>query len=363
MIQVAAISQLQADISQLPCTNRQYIYGIIPANNHLIFDIAGMDDDDDEVYTVPLGELAAVTGHTTCADYRGMTRQDAIRYLVTHQRVVEAVLAEYPILPVKFGTVLADEASLLRLLAQGKPLLQAALTKIAHQVQMEIIVLWNPQEIFVQVAQEEPIARLKAELASRPPQETSAERVALGRMVFASLENRRNAIRDHVLSALRQVASDVVMNPLMDESMVLNMALLIDKAESETLSRELDALDQEFGGRLTFRCVGPLPPYSFATVEVQVPAFEVVDDARRRLSLGEAATTGEIKKAYHQLAEQLHPDHNAQDAQAEARMTELTQAYRLLMSLSANQSDVCSFSREAVEQTLVIDIRRQESFG
>jgi preprotein translocase subunit Sec63 len=89
----------------------------------------------------------------------------------------------------------------------------------------------------------------------------------------------------------------------------------------------------------------------------------VVDDARRRLSLGEAATTGEIKKAYHQLAEQLHPDHNAQDAQAEARMTELTQAYRLLMSLSANQSDVCSFSREAVEQTLVIDIRRQESFG
>jgi hypothetical protein len=373
MSQVAATSQLQADISQRPCTNQQYIYGIIPTRNHLIFDIAGMDDDDDEVYTVPLGDLAAVTGHTARADYRGMTRPVAVRYLVIHQRVVEAVLADYPILPVKFGTVLADEASLFRLLVQGKPLFQAALAKIARQVQMEVVVLWNPQEVLAQVAQEEPIARRKAELASRPPQETSAERVALGQMVFASLECRRNAIRDRVLPSLRQIASDVVMNPLMDENMVLNVALLIDKAENETLSRELESLDQEFGGRLYFRCVGPLPPYSFATVEVQAPAFEAVDGARCRLGLGEAATAGEIKKAYHRLAEQMHPDHNpqdtlkgcSQDAQAKARMIELTQAYHLLMSFSTSQAlyqaDACSFSREAVERTLLIDIRRQES--
>ena len=326
-----------------------------------------MDDDEDEVYTLPLGDLAAVAGRTAGTDYRGLARQAAVRYLVIHQRVVEAVLADYPILPVKFGTVLANEASVLRLLAQGTPLFKAALGMIAQKVQMEVIVLWNPQEVFGQIAQEEPIVQFKAELASRPPQEITAERVDLGKMVFASLERRRNAIRDRVLPALQQIASDVVANPLMDETMVINVALLIDKAASDTLSQELDALDQEFGGQLKFRCVGPLPPYSFATVDVQAPTFEAVHGARDRLGLGESATASEIKKAYHRLAEQLHPDRNTEDAQAEARMTELTQAYRLLMAFSTNQArspaEACSFSRAAVERTLLIDIRRQESLG
>ena len=87
------------------------------------------------------------------------------------------------------------------------------------------------------------------------------------------------------------------------------------------------------------------------------------------LGVAKNASDDEIKKAYRRLADQVHPDHNAQDAQAgeksarEASMTELTQAYQLLMSLAANQPEVCSFSREAVEQTLLIDIRRQESLG
>jgi hypothetical protein len=309
------------------------------------------------------GGLAAVTGRTAVTDYRGLGRQDAVRYLVTHQRVVEAIMADYPILPVKFGTVLADEASVRRLLMQGAPLFQEALDKITGRVQMEVVVLWNSQEVFAQVAQEEPIVQLKAELASRPPQEITAERVALGQMVFAALERRRNVIRDRVLPALRRIAAEVATNPLMDETMVLNVALLIDKTASDTLSRELDVLDQEFDGRLKFRCVGPLPPYSFATVEVQTPTFEAVDSARDRLGLGQAATAGEIKKAYHQLAEQLHPDRNTEDAQAQVRMNELTQAYRLLVAFSTNQAtspaEACSFSREAVAQTLLIDIRRQ----
>ena len=385
MSQIAATSSLPADISPPPCTKQQYIYGVIPTSDRLIFDIAGLDDDDDEVYSLgqpsrsygdtggqpqglplPSG-LAAVTGRTAVTDYRGLGRQAAVRYLVTHQRVVEAVMADYPILPVKFGTVLADEAGVLRLLAQGEPLFREALARIAGRVQMEVVVLWTPQEVFAQVAQEEPIVRLKAELAARPPQEITADRVALGQMVFASLERRRNVIRDRVLPALKKIAADVATNPLMDETMVLNVALLIDKTASDTLSRELDVLDQEFGGRLTFRCVGPLPPYSFATVEVQTPTFEAVDGARGRLGLGASATAGEIKKAYHRLAEQLHPDRNTEDAQAETRMNELTQAYRLLTAFSINQAlaptEACSFSREAVAQTLLIDVRRQESPG
>jgi hypothetical protein len=98
-----------------------------------------------------------------------------------------------------------------------------------------------------------------------------------------------------------------------------------------------------------------------------------VDEARHRLGLGETATLDEIKQAYHRLAGQLHPDHNPENLEAEAPMAELTQAYELLTAYAETVQECrgaqgqegarklpCTFSQEAVEQTLLIAIRRQE---
>jgi hypothetical protein len=70
-----------------------YVYAIIPTGNQVIFDeVAGVDDEYDEVYTVPHRDLAAVVSASPLADYRGLKRDEAVRYLVPHQRVVEAVM-------------------------------------------------------------------------------------------------------------------------------------------------------------------------------------------------------------------------------------------------------------------------------
>jgi hypothetical protein len=251
---------------------------------------------------------------------------------------------------------------------------------------MEVVILWSLQEVFQEIGQEEPIARLKAQVAARPPEETMDERITIGQMVQASLERRRAALRYRLLPSLWEVALDMVVNPPMDASMVANVALLVDQAGRGALDRRLELLDKELGGRLHFRCVGPLPPYSFATVEVQVPSFEDVDEARRRLGLGETATPGEIKRAYRRLAGRLHPDHNPDDPEAEARMAKLTRAYRLLTAYADSQgllraeeqrsreagerggaplhptpsAPQLNFNREAVERALLIAIRRQE---
>jgi hypothetical protein len=344
-----------------------------------------------------------------------MTRQEAVRYLVSHQRVLETVMDAFPVLPVKFGTVLPDERWVHRLLAQGESLFRTTLEKFADRVQMEVVVLWNLQEIFQEIGQEEPIARLKTQIASLPPDQMATARVAIGQMVYASLERRRTALRDRLLPPLREVALDIVVNPLMDDSMVANVALLVvgdarqgedSRAEAEEeehsapwpdrqpvlwpgtgdrLDQRLEMLDKEFEGRLHFRCVGPLPPYSFATIEVRVPSFDEVDEARRRLGLGETATFAEVRRAYHRLASRLHPDHNHDAQEAESRMAELTRAYRLLTSYAeavqggggaeeqggggaernspqhpSTPAPPLIFSREAVERTLLIAIRRQE---
>jgi len=328
-----------------------------------------VDDDYDEVYAVPQDGVAVVTSHTARADYRGMTRQEAMRYLIAHQRVVEEVMRDFPVLPVKFGTVLPSEDSLHRLLLESGALFQATLKEFACLVQMELVVLWNQQQVFQEISQEEPIARLKAQLADRPPQETVQDRIALGQMVVASLMRRRHAIQERLLASLREMALDLLVNPLMDDSMVTNLALLLDGADREALDRKLQLLDEEFESRLHFRCVGPLPPYSFATVELQVPSFESVDEARRALGLGEIASAGEIKQAYRRLASQFHPDRHPGDAQAQTKMMALTKAYTLLTAYAENQAlkanapqeAACCFDRQTVEQTLLTAIRRQQT--
>jgi hypothetical protein len=355
-----------------------YLYAIIPTRDQVIFDeVAGVDDEHDEVYTVPYPDLAAVVSASPLADYRGLKRDQAARYLVAHQRVVEAVMQNFPALPVKFGTVLPDEDWVRRFLTQGETLFRTTLEKLSGLVQMEVVVLWDLQEIFQEIGQEKHIAQLKAQVEGRPPEETMIERVAIGQMVQASLEQRRTSLQNYLIHWLQQVALDLVVNPSMGDSMVANVALLVDEAGQAALDGQLQHLDEEFDSQLTLRCVGPLPPYSFATVEVEVPSFEAVDEARRCLGLGKMATPGKIRRAYHQLAGQMHPDHNADDPEAKDRMTELTQAYELLNTYAEavqgskgareqrskgaeEQQSEIQFGREAVEQTLLIAIRRQE---
>jgi len=360
-----------------------YVYAIIPTPDvpirpdpvtadgrihpHL-FDVAGVDPDHDQVYCVPHNDIAAVISASPLTDYRGLNRREAAVYLVAHQRVVERVMRDSAVLPVKFGTILPGKAAVHRLLAQGETLFHTALAKFAGLTQMEVVVLWKLQDIFQEIGQQELVVRLKAQIAGRPPEETMAERVMLGQMVHALLEQRRSTLRDQLLPPLQEGALDSVFNPPMDDSMVVNIALLVDQEGRQALDRRLELLDQEHDGRLLFRCVGPLPPYSFASVGVQTLSFQEVDGARRRLELGETATPGDIRQAYHRLATQLHPDHSPDDPEAESHMAELTQAYQLLTAYTEGQAKevadagkaMYGFDRQTVERTLLIAVYRQE---
>ena len=57
--------------------------------------------------------------------------------------------------------------------------------------------------------------------------------------------------------------------------------------------------------------------------------WQEIDRARRLLGLGERATLGEIKRAYHRLSKRYHPDTGGGDDPA--MMYKLTAAYELLM--------------------------------
>lgn len=340
------------------------LYAIIPTGDNVTFDVSSVDG---EVYSIPYGNIAAVVGTSPLEDYRDLKREQAIHYLVNHQHVVETVMRSFPVLPVKFGTILPDVPDVHLLLAQGDNLFRSALEKFAGLVQLEVVVLWNVSDVLREISQEESVVQFKAQVAARG-EATDADRIAIGQMVQASLESRRALLWDRLFAVLSESALDIAINPRMDDNMVANVALLVDKAGCKALEERLDALDDEFEGQLHFRCVGPLPPYSFASVEVQKLSFQAIDDARKQLELGDTATIDEIKGAYRRLASRLHPDRNPNEPDVADQMTALKQAYNLLAMYAGSlapaeenaHGSVCRFDRETVEKTLLIAIRRQE---
>lgn len=326
-------------------------------------DLAGADDGE-PVFVVRHDGLAAIVSRTRRSGYRQMARHEAARCLVAHQRVLEGVMGRSTVLPVRFGTVLPGEAHVRRLLEQAAPVLARALAGLSGSVQTEVVVTWRPEDVFREVASEPEIARAIAEAPRQPPDQAEVARIAVGKMVKAALERRRDELQRWIVPALRAVCTDLAVNSIMDDGMVLNVALLVDQARRDALDDALAQLDRRSEGRLRFRCVGPLPPYSFATVAVEVMEFAPVDRARRLLGLGPRASWPEIRQAYRRLAARRHPDVGAEAS--EERMAALNDAYGLLAAYTGmSPSDdaglrgrIVAFDRRAVARRLVVSVDR-----
>jgi hypothetical protein len=161
------------------------------------------------------------------------------------------------------------------------------------------------------------------------------QRVRLGQLVKSLLDERRDHTASELVASLRADWPHVIVNPVKDDSTILNAAVLTGRDEQAALERAIHELDRRYADRINFRCVGPLPPYSFATAEVKTIESSRLDAAGRLLELGETASLAEIKGAYRRLLQEVHPDRNA-EAGAADRLKEISAAYELLEEYALN---------------------------
>ena len=141
--------------------SRVYLYAIVPAAERGQFDVAGVWPSEPQVRVIRGGALAAVVGAAPPVDFRALSREDAVHYLLAHQRVVECVMRTSAALPVKFGTILSDEAAVAGMLVRGATRLESSLAEISQHVQVELIVSWNIDDVLREVSGESEVVELK----------------------------------------------------------------------------------------------------------------------------------------------------------------------------------------------------------
>lgn len=320
----------------------KYLYAILPTPAGGDYKPLAFASPDGKFEVVSDGTLAAVISETAVPAYADLPRKDVMRALTHHQAAIEALMRMSALLPVKFGTVLAGEGQVRDVLYLGRQDFQRAFELVGDRSEMDVAVTWEPAGIFAEIARTSEVAALKIEIEKLPAGEALAGKVAVGRLVKEQFDARRNALRDTLTAEITPHAAHWRLNALMDDTMVMNVACLVNPDEEARLEDRVYELDEQYTGRLNFRLIGPLPPYSFATVEARAVKAEDITRASGLLGLngnGQGGAFGawtpeQVKYAYYAQARHCHPDAIGNDPAATNQFVHLTAAYRLMSEVA-----------------------------
>lgn len=241
-----------------------YVYGVAPAepfrNGDPPLRVPGIGGQGAPVRTIMLGDLAAVV-----SDVPGVQIHVSRENLLGHQRVLEEVLRRSDVLPFSFGTVAESDEDVRELLLQeGYDALSEQLECVRGCVELEVKVFWEQQRLFAEIAQEnDDVRALRDEIPLLSDDEAAVEKITLGQLTEAEIELKSEWEADGVLDVLEPIAVDVLVNPNLTETMLLNGAFLVERTREREFDHAMVALAEAHAGRLIFNYVGPLPPYSF----------------------------------------------------------------------------------------------------
>jgi hypothetical protein len=242
-----------------------YVYGVVRAGEAPESEVAGVGDEAGAIRLVAHGDVAAVVSEVEGGPL------SAARDLRAHRRVLEAIARATTVVPVRFGTVVADERSVVAdfLAPQSERLLQL-LGELSGKVQLNVKGFYDEDRLLRNMVATSPaVARMRERVRAVPDAAGYYDRIRLGELVSRELERRRERDTALVLDRLAPLAAAVRSEAAATADMAVNTVYLVDSARVEAFSREVAKLTEELGEQVRLRYVGPMPPYSFADAEFE----------------------------------------------------------------------------------------------
>jgi hypothetical protein len=216
---------------------------------------------DSGLRLIPHRDLVAIVGDADKEHYQVIRRN-----VKAHEEVIEEVMQGTDVVPLRFGEVAPDDQEVRRLLLEKQyDGLVQRLDRVHDRVELALRVTFDEATLF------DEIRATNADLASAGENTLSyEERVALGQNIAQIVDNKRKTDAENILKELRPLAVDVVVGEPTTDLMIVNAAFLVDRSRLQAFDDKVRELGDQSAGRLAFKYVGPLPPYSF--VDLRIPA-------------------------------------------------------------------------------------------
>lgn len=242
----------------------RYLYCFFRGSEPEIFTSKGMGDRGDRVSSIHYRDLGLVMSASPQSQYYNTRRN-----MMTHTKVLEEVMADRTILPVRFNNLAPKKEQIYNLLKKRYNELQGQLSEMDGKIEMGLKALWYEGIVFDEIlASHSEIRQLRDSLQGKSPNATYYQRIRLGEMVEAALKQKRQDEEEEIISRLRPIVVKVRTNQLITDRMIVNAAFLVEREKEAELDAAIQELDAEIGQRILFRYVGPVPPYNFVNVMI-----------------------------------------------------------------------------------------------
>lgn len=247
----------------------KYIYCIIEPNQPRTFGPLGIGGRGDELHTVCFNYIAAVVSNAPIRKYT-LSRENSL----AHERAIEKVMAEYPVLPVRFATVAEDEEKVRRILQKEYDRFRDLLDKMRDKKELNLKAIYREDVIYKDILEKyEDIRVLKEKVAAHQSEKMHFQLMQIGEMVEQALQREREKHKDQILSILQPLAEEVKANDTYGELMIINAAFLVHKQKEPEFDWEVEGLVDKYDEKMRFKYVGTLPPFNFVNLVIDTANY------------------------------------------------------------------------------------------
>ena len=335
-----------------------YIYGIIP-NFYSSEMFRSLENSG--VFAIPFQNISAIVSGTESKQPDYSARESLGHLLVHHQKTIEDLMGKgfNMIIPMRLGTIVSSKEEVFKILANGYDLINDSLKKIENLTEIDIAVSWGDfSGILKEISETPEIISLKDDILKKSDIPSQLDQVKVGMLIQRKIKEKNTGVELNILDSLSQISLDIKTHEVMNDEMITNSAFLIKMNNREKFEKIIDNIDQEFKGLLNFKLVGPLPCYSFYTIEVKKLNHLHIAQAKKDLGLGEDASESEIKKAYLGKARLFHPDAQKENGDGK-NFDKINKAYNTLLEYlravkQSGKGDLISLGEQNVINNLIL---------
>ena len=244
----------------------KYIYCIINGDEGRNFGPIGIGKRGDIVSTIGFNDVSAVISSSPVTRY--VIDPDN---LMAHEKVIEAVMKDYTVLPVRFCTIANSAEEVRTFLRRQHCEFKGLLHYLDNKVEMGLKARWNHMDrIFEEIAQTDPRVKELKKRVERSNEADSDEKIILGKAVKAALDEKKEQLAEKILRRFKRLTLDTHQNDVMGDDMFLNAVFLIDRTREKQFDFLVEDLAEEYDNQADFKLVGPAPPFNFVSIEMKL---------------------------------------------------------------------------------------------
>jgi hypothetical protein len=235
-----------------------YVYGILPAD--VAYEEPPTGVGNSPVRLVRYRDIAALVSDLDLSRPLG-TPDD----LLAHEKLLDSTAAEVPVLPMRFGGVVANEDAVVdELLKPHYDEFNAALQELDGYQEYIVKGRYVEEAILREIlAEDSRAAALAAQTRNADPATSRDGKIQLGQLISERLADKRAQDTQRLCDALADLVSKSAVRRPADDLEAVDAAFLVKATDADQLVSEVQELAADWEGRIDLRIIGPAAAYDF----------------------------------------------------------------------------------------------------